>query len=210
MIPILTIVTDKRGDSRIWYLITLSICVALLVLITRGEIPKSIAGIPAPLTKTYVPEWRWWSTGGYPLAVETHDDGTLSQALIFQLINGSTQSGKPLWLRGANLSGADLVGVNLHGAYLGHANLEHADLRMAYSRSANLSKANLSEAQLLGADLREADLSMADLYKADLRGANLIKADLLNANLIGSKYNRFTKWPEGFDPSAHGAVLVED
>jgi uncharacterized protein YjbI with pentapeptide repeats len=40
---------------------------------------------------------------------------------------------------------------------------------------------------------------------ADLRGA-----DLRYANLHGATYNADTKWPEGFDPEAAGAVLVED
>ena len=30
------------------------------------------------------------------------------------------------------------------------------------------------------------------------------------ANLSGAKYNADTKWPEGFDPAAAGAVLVKD
>ena len=45
-----------------------------------------------------------------------------------------------------------------------------------------------------GADLRDIDLRWADLFRADLRGA---------------KYDTHTKFPEGFDPVAAGALLVE-
>jgi uncharacterized protein YjbI with pentapeptide repeats len=73
-----------------------------------------------------------------------------------------------------------------------------ADLSRAYLWGANLSAANLSVA-----DLRLATLTGADLYAANLIGANLSRAKLDGAN-----YNAETKWPEGFDPEAEGAVLV--
>jgi uncharacterized protein YjbI with pentapeptide repeats len=38
---------------------------------------------------------------------------------------------------------------------------------------------------------------------ADLRGA-----DLTGANLRDARYDSETSWPENFDPSASGAVLV--
>ncbi len=105
---------------------------------------------------------------------------------------------KSKWTRGkvdaAIASGADLNGANLNGA-------------------------NLSGAKLNGANLHDADLSAADLSGANLRGANLSDANLSGANLSGAKlrwanlhgatYNADTKWPEGFDPVAAGAVWVE-
>jgi uncharacterized protein YjbI with pentapeptide repeats len=51
---------------------------------------------------------------------------------------------------------------------------------------------------------------MANLSGAVLWGANLSGADLTGANLSGAKYNADTTWPEGFDPVAAGAELVED
>ena len=58
----------------------------------------------------------------------------------------------------------------------------------------NLSRLNLQKANLSGANLSGADLRWADLRAADLNGA-FHTAD--------------TKWPEGFDPEAAGAVLME-
>ena len=63
----------------------------------------------------------------------------------------------------------------------------------------------LSGAKLNGAKLYGAYLNRAWLTGADLRGA-----DLRDIDLTGAKYSANTKWPEGFDPKAAGAVLVED
>ncbi len=65
-------------------------------------------------------------------------------------------------------------------------------------------------ADLSGLDLSSANLSGASLHWADLRGANLRWADLTGADLSDAKNNADTTWPEGFDPEAAGAVLVED
>ena len=55
-----------------------------------------------------------------------------------------------------------------------------------------------------GESLEGADLEGVDLQGADLSGANLRWADLREA-----KYNKDTRFPEGFDPEAEGVVLVE-
>jgi uncharacterized protein YjbI with pentapeptide repeats len=72
---------------------------------------------------------------------------------------------------------------------------------------------SLAGAALFGKDLRGAvlagaDLRGADLTGKDLRGANLTGAWLEGANLRGALYDRSTRWPAGFDPRAHGAILV--
>ena len=72
----------------------------------------------------------------------------------------------------------------------------HVELAMFYS------------ADLSGADLRRAALSGTDLHGADLSGAALCWADLRWADLNGVTYDADTKWPDGFDPIAAGAILV--
>ena len=42
-----------------------------------------------------------------------------------------------------------------------------------------------------------------------LRGASLYEANLSGADLGGACYNANTLWPEGFDPEAAGARLVD-
>jgi uncharacterized protein YjbI with pentapeptide repeats len=70
----------------------------------------------------------------------------LSQEMVYLLVNLSIQSGKPLWLAGADLSGMNLEGAPLAGAYLAGANLKKTNLR-----GANLQGADLDGAELEGA-----------------------------------------------------------
>jgi uncharacterized protein YjbI with pentapeptide repeats len=58
--------------------------------------------------------------------------------------------------------------------------------------------------------LYSANLRSADLCSADLRSANLYSAvNISEAAWTGALYSRYTSWPPGFDPKAHGAVEVE-
>jgi hypothetical protein len=92
--------------------------------------------------------------------------------------------------------GADLRDAILVLGYLPDANFEHPNLR-----GAKLQGAFLSGGNVLNADLTRADLSGACLYGADLRGA-----DLFGTHLRGALYSPTTQWPQGFDPSSHGAL----
>ena len=120
-------------------------------------------------------------------------------------------------LQEADLRDADLTGANLREAYLRMANLSNAQMSGAVLVEADLLGADLSDADLQGADLSHARLGWTELHGADLRGADLHGADLRDADLrdlrdadlTGAKYDRYTMWPEGFDPSAAGAVLEE-
>ncbi len=47
------------------------------------------------------------------------------------------------------------------------------------------------------------------LLRADLRNIDLREANLSRASLREAKYNANTKWPEGVDPVAAGALLVD-
>jgi uncharacterized protein YjbI with pentapeptide repeats len=135
-------------------------------------------------------------------------------------------------LRGASLYAADLRGANLSGAHLGGTDLNYANLERAVLVqavlcgaslwSANLSAADLSRTNLTAATLARANLTGARLQDAclrgaDLRGANLERADLAGERqdvttspgrfLAGAIYDQTTRWPEGFEPQSHGAVL---
>ena len=85
--------------------------------------------------------------------------------------------------------GADLRGANLQNAILRGADLQGADLRGV----------NLQEAKLRGANLQGVKLEGAYLQGADLQGVDLQVADLQKA-----KYNKQTKFPQGFDRKAAG------
>jgi uncharacterized protein YjbI with pentapeptide repeats len=89
----------------------------------------------------------------------------------------------------------------LIGAHLVDARLTRADLRGCLLNEADLRKAELWHANLEGAFLPDANLG-----EANLLAANLWKAYLKNADVAGAQYDRFTKWPSGFDPAAGGAI----
>ena len=74
---------------------------------------------------------------------------------------------------------------------------------------ADLTGANLEGADLTGAKLVHVDLHSANLIGANLSGANLIRANAEGANLEGTRANKDTWWPKGFDPEAAG-VIFED
>ena len=97
----------------VWVLVTLGIVVLGLTLIVGIGIgnPQGIAGIFASPTPTPTP---------------IPPDPPLSADTIYQLINSSIQSGKPLYLPGANMPGADLTGADLTGANLSDAYLRAA------------------------------------------------------------------------------------
>ena len=122
-------------------------------------------------------------------------------------------------LQQANLSGVTLLRANLSGAIMSEANLSGANLKQAIMseanlKEANLQQANLQQARLVGADLSGAILVEASLVGTYLSGADLFGTDLFGADLFGATlkralYNKETTWPEGFDPKAAGAILVE-
>jgi hypothetical protein len=130
-------------------------------------------------------------------------------------------------LRGASFWHADLTGAILVGAKLDHARFWHAraagaDLARASLKNAVLHAAMLQEARLRDANLREARLDDlgkrvdaeerggADLHDADLAGADLRGARLKGAVLTGARYDSHTRWPGGFNPQRHGAILVQE
>jgi uncharacterized protein YjbI with pentapeptide repeats len=131
------------------------------------------------------------------------------------------------------LGGIGLLGVRLRpycvarfwgeNAELARAELPRAPLSFAVLRGANLVGANLAGADLEGAVLSctpswpmltiPQALSVAHLAGANLTGANVRGVDfrliyLARVNFTGAVYDTHTRWPKGFDPQKHGAVLI--
>ena len=96
-------------------------------------------------------------------------------------------------MRGASLAHAILEGRDLAGIDLTDADLSQARLCGASLQGAILRWVNLQGADLSGCDLRGTDLREADLCEADLRGA-----DLTGAHLEWARWNRSTRFPNGF------------
>lgn len=57
-------------------------------------------------------------------------------------------------------------------------------------------------------DLTSADVTGADFRSAVLVGARMECLGLAEARLEGAAYDGGTRWPDGFDPAAHGAVSI--
>ena len=107
----------------------------------------------------------------------------------------------------ADLSKTSLVGSIIE-ADLSDAILINANFCEARYPYINLCRANLSGAKLSNVWNGIANLHNANLSEAVLNDANLSRADLSGADLSGAKYNKGTKWPDGFDPIATGAILT--
>ncbi len=130
----------------------------------------------------------------------------------------------------AHLERANLRGVHLKGAFLLDAHLEGADLNGADLEGSILIGTHLEGADLRGAHLERAYLSVADLKTAvrsphlasDLHLVYERREQLLDigrgqrrwldvADLKGARADRYTTWPEDFDPRAAGIIIsVED
>jgi hypothetical protein len=104
-----------------------------------------------------------------------------------------------------DLSGRDLQVADLQSANLAGASLAGANLQRSFLASADLSNANLRSADLTGADL-----ACADLTSAQLTGTCLRDASLNEACLEGVQWDAATVWPDGFDPSEHGAPPMRE
>jgi uncharacterized protein YjbI with pentapeptide repeats len=138
-------------------------------------------------------------------------------------------------LQRANLRHAYLVRTKLIEADLSEADLSHALMHGArvspfIGRDPALTvhgfkPTKLWRAKLIGTDLSSAWLSGADLREADLQGANLESTKMFSALIGGTDmcasnpelasledalYDLQTEWPGGFDPSAAGAILMQD
>lgn len=109
----------------------------------------------------------------------------------------------------ANLSATELQHATLTGANLARTNLFQSNLSAADLSNADLSGAGMSESTLLAADLTGARLVNTELYAAKLYGTDLSGADLAGAKLDGAGYTPLTRWPDGFDAAAAGAIWVD-
>lgn len=122
-----------------------------------------------------------------------------------------------------NFQGADLTSASFNQAQASGADFRDAIFKNASMQSADLSEANFQEtdlgnisfqsSQLKGANLRGCkgigDVLKADLRDADLRGAVFTGTlyYMEGCRLKGAKYDKDTRWPQGFDVAASGAVL---
>ncbi len=119
---------------------------------------------------------------------------------------------------GIDLRSQDLSGFYLAGKDFSGAKFDGGDLRGTNLSGTNLSYTSFAETDLRGAKFNATMLTPSTtLYPSPglapgaiaPGGTPLRDATLQAIALVGAKYDSSTEWPEGFDPSAHGAVRVE-
>jgi hypothetical protein len=131
----------------------------------------------------------------------------LAACLALVLVGGVGVLGvrlRPYWVAMYRGESADLHGAVLFNAPLAHGDLTFANLRGADLRSADLQDADLGGATLAGADLRGANLQGAAWYAYGSIDGVLIPNTW--TDFRGARYDRRTRWPDGFDPLKHGAI----
>ncbi|MBL9086620.1 MAG: pentapeptide repeat-containing protein [Planctomycetia bacterium] len=161
---------------------------------------------------------------GQDLSKRTFVDQDLADASLWNV------DAKDARFERIRLVGADLSGADLSAAVLLRCDLTRAELRRLKPRWATFEHCDLSGADLRGSDLAQCHLLHPNFRGADLRdlqGIGVVKcgvfdgADLRGANLgafrddgtppktsfRGARYDKWTRWPAGFDPAAEGAVL---
>ena len=121
--------------------------------------------------------------------------------------------------RGATMKNTRFTKADLTGSDFQEGTLQYASFYMSVLNKVNfegldLSTIQLNEMKLRGANLRNVKgvwfIYNADFFEADLRGANFSKAiDFNPATFRKARYDQFTRWHEGFDPKARGAVYEE-
>lgn len=151
----------------------------------------------------------------------------LSQSVL-EKARGAKLSNAVLWqarLQGCDLARADVSGTNFTEVYGEKLNLEEAQANAAnffkgHLQSARFGRARLDQANFTAADLRAADfgeaiLTRAKLAGADLQGANFQGSQLVGAdvtettNFAGARFDHFTQFSAGFDPTKRGMVCTD-
>ena len=135
----------------------------------------------------------------------------------------------------SNLDGSDLTIAKLTKALLSGVSAKGANFRYAKMETSDLRRANFQNANLSGANLENASMAFADLKGAYMLGTNLKNVELSYAKLSGAIYSdsttpfevfetlkklefnyfgldecdRYTIFPNGFDPQKAGMIKIE-
>lgn len=133
-----------------------------------------------------------------------------------------------------DLHRADLDGMNLNQAifkagHLRNVNIENATaieadfsfaaLMCAYLRGTDFSHSNFYKSRPIAANFTGSILINTDFSSSDVRGADFTDTNLCGAKckfstyeeaiFKGALFDKYTQWPDGFDPIEHGAVLIK-
>jgi hypothetical protein len=102
-------------------------------------------------------------------------------------------------VEGLRVGGASRARLDVHGKVLYDCDFGRASLVCA----------NLSGAGFVDCDFQGASLTCADMRNSFFRSCHFEGADLSAVALDGATFDEATRWPAGFDPTAHGVREVE-
>lgn len=152
---------------------------------------------------------REWFSGHDFTAKKEEVSGTFLQSRL----NGANFRG--MTFDDASFEACDLADADMRNVVFGpgtkffRCTLNGADLR-----GADFAGASIEAVNFRGADLRQAKnlrvVKRANFQRADLRGADLsqIPVPLQEIDLEDAIYDAKTKFPQGVDPAAEGALLA--
>lgn len=147
-----------------------------------------------------------------------------SAALGFVVISNSDLSG---WdLAGKDLSRGSYILVNAEDADFTEATLVQTSLRAGELINTKFNGADMHDgdlffstatgsdftgASMIGTDIRAADLTNTKFHGTDLRNASLLLPMAFDPSIFDSNtmYNKWTEFPDGFDPGEFGLTEVE-
>ncbi len=96
----------------------------------------------------------------------------------------------------------------LEGSNLQEAQLQQLNLTSLNLKYADFTKSDLSQTKLNKSDLSHAVLKETNLTNSDLRGVDLQEVTLANTKLENACFDRFTIFPEDFDPEKAKMKLI--
>ncbi len=195
-----------RRNRRRVLAIALAPLLAIAARVTRADEPEDFSGDPMLVKRSFV--GRVLENANFEGVVATEADFSRAR------LAGAN-------FHAANLSRAKLWDADLSGADLSLAKFEYTQVQRTDFSRGKLKGVDLGSTYLMEARFRDADLrglvglgscAAVDFRGADLRGANLMgfkEQSATPSKWRGAKYDRATKWPQGFDPSAVEAVLYD-
>jgi uncharacterized protein YjbI with pentapeptide repeats len=111
-------------------------------------------------------------------------------------------------LDGANLREARLIKLETYEIKAADVDFSLVEAPKHAFSDCKLERANFAGANLAGGAISACALAGASFREANIVGTDLSEQELAGVDLTGAKYDRKTRFPEGFDPAAAGAVLV--
>ena len=135
---------------------------------------------------------------------------SLTQSTLAK-IDGERKRYVVMFLKDSQLLATNIYPISslLEGSNLQEARLQQLNLTSINLQNVDLTKSDLHQSKLNKSNLSQAILLESNLINSDLRGVNLEGANLTNTKLENACFDRFTIFPEDFEPTKAKMRMVE-